>query len=72
MFDIDYAKCWKCSIESSFLGDLIFDGVKQIMLEGIYIYIYSQEEKRVLRHSFIAHFRYNGKKFLSQMWKVDI
>ena len=39
MFDIDYAKCWKCSIESSFLGDLIFDGVKQIMLEEIYIYI---------------------------------
>lgn len=40
VFDIDYGKCWKCSIESSFLWNLIFDGMKQIILEGIYIYIY--------------------------------
>ena len=33
VFDIDYGKCWRCSTESSFLGDLIFDGVKQIILE---------------------------------------
>ena len=80
VFDIDYGKCWRCSTESSFLGDLIFDGVKQIILEDNIRERErerkrerkSQEEKRVLRCRFIAHFRYNGQKFLSQMLKVDI
>ena len=81
VFDIDYGKCWRCSTESSFLGDLIFDGVKQIILEDIYIYIYREREReregereprRKQSFEMQIHFRYNGQKFLSQMLKVDI
>lgn len=46
VFDIDYGKCWRCSTESSFLGDLIFDGLKQIILEDIYIYIYKEPRRK--------------------------